>query len=91
MRRHDASSVLTMRRRRSVGRSFDGTGESRPRNSESESSVRQRDISYTSIVLWVETIRIPRAEGCGPPGGADVCNRGYHFNMLSMNLEIREQ
>jgi len=31
------------------------------------------DVSCTSTVLCVQTIRTPRAElGCGPPGGADV-------------------
>jgi len=42
---------------------------------------------YTSVVPWVETIRIPRAEGCRPLGGANVCNSWYHFN-TSVNLEI---
>jgi len=48
------------------------------------------DVSYTSIVHWVETIRITHAEGRGRPGGANVRNHGYHFNM-SINLKIREQ
>jgi len=38
-------------------------------------------------VLWVETIRIRRAEGCGPPDAANVRNDGYHFN-TSMNLKL---
>ena len=41
-------------------------------------------------VLWVETIRIDRAEGCGPPDAANARNDGHHFHM-SMNLEIRQQ
>ena len=36
-----------------------------------------------AIVLSVETIRIPRVRGCGPPGAAVACT--------SMNLEIRQQ
>jgi len=36
------------------------------------------DVSYTSIVLWVETIR---AEGCRPPGGANAYNDRHQFNM----------
>jgi len=30
------------------------------------------DDSYTSIVLCVETLRAPRAEGCGPLGAANI-------------------
>ena len=30
----------------------------------------QWEVSHTSIVPRVETIRTSRAEGCGPPGGA---------------------
>jgi len=37
----------------------------------------------------VETICKFRAEGCGRPGGATVCNDVYHFN-ISMNWEIRQ-
>jgi len=32
------------------------------------------DVSYTSTVLWVETIRTARAEGGGPLGGANVAS-----------------
>ena len=32
---------------------------------------RYWDVSSNSAVLWVETIRRPRAEGCGPPDGAN--------------------
>jgi len=35
------------------------------------------DVSYRSVV-WVETIRIPRAEGCGRPDGANVRSDGCH-------------
>ena len=38
------------------------------------------DVSCTSIVLCVETIRVSRAEGYGLPGGTIVCNEGYHVN-----------
>jgi len=31
---------------------------------------RYWDVSYISVVLWVETIRTPRAEWCGPLGAA---------------------
>jgi len=41
-------------------------------------------------LLWVETIRIRRADGCGPPDRANACNDGYHFDM-SMNFKIRPQ
>jgi len=34
---------------------------------------RSWDVSYTPVVLWVETIR---AEGYRPPGGANVCDDG---------------
>jgi len=30
------------------------------------------DVSYTSIVLWVETFRTRPAEGCGALGGANI-------------------
>ena len=40
---------------------------------------RQWDVSYTSIVPRVQTIRIPRVEGSEPPGGANACNGWYHF------------
>ena len=33
------------------------------------------DVSYIFIVLSVETIRTLRAEGCGPPGGANLASR----------------
>jgi len=33
----------------------------------------------SSVVPWVETIRERRAEGCGLPGGAEVCNDWYRF------------
>jgi len=38
------------------------------------------DVSYTCIVSGVEAIRIPRVEGCGPIGGADVCIDGFYIN-----------
>jgi len=38
------------------------------------------DVSYSSIVPWVETIRIQHAEGCSPPDGANACSDGYHSN-----------
>jgi len=45
-----------------------------------QSSRRYWDVSCTSIVLWVETIRVPRAEGRGPPGGTTVkCNDWYRL------------
>jgi len=28
----------------------------------------RRDVSYTPAVLWIETIRILRAQECEPPG-----------------------
>jgi len=52
--------------------------------------VVNRPGSATFPVSWVETIRVPRAEGRGPPGGADECNVNYHFN-VSINWEIRQQ
>jgi len=36
----------------------------------------QSDVSDTPIVLCVESIRMPRADGCGPPGAADARNDG---------------
>ena len=33
---------------------------------------RQWDVSYTSIVPWVETIRILRVEGRGTPDAANI-------------------
>ena len=45
--------------------------------------IRQWDVSYISVVLRVETTRIPRAELLHAS-----CNDGYHFNM-SMNLEAK--
>ena len=42
---------------------------------------------YTSIVLWLETIRIPRA---GRRTELMYGTTGCHFNM-SMNFEIRQQ
>lgn len=45
------------------------------------SAVHQHwDVSCTSIVLCVETIRVSHAEGYGLPGGTIVCNEGYHVN-----------
>jgi len=43
---------------------------------------RQWDVSYICNILWVETIRIPRAEECRPPGGAN--NRQWR----SQDLEV---
>ena len=41
------------------------------------------DVSYTSIVLWFEMIRIARVEGCAPPAESrGLCNDGYHYNSL---------
>jgi len=38
---------------------------------------------YSSIVACrVETIRIPRAEGCERPGGANVRDDGYHLLVM---------
>ena len=48
------------------------------------------DVSYPTILLGVETIRIPRAEECGPPGEANACNDKYHLNM-SRNLVTRRR
>ena len=54
------------------------------------------DVSCTSAVLSVETIRTARREeGCGPLGGAAnvaslLGDELYHFDM-SMNLYIRQQ
>ena len=44
-----------------------------------------QDVSYISVVLWAETTRIPRAEGCGPQGGANARND------MSLNSEIKPQ
>ena len=41
-------------------------------NNNNKPSSWQWDDSHTSIVLSVETFRIPRAEGCGPLGGANI-------------------
>ena len=46
------------------------------------SSARYSDASNASIVLWVETSRIPCAQGCGPPGGAAVCNSASEVTTL---------
>jgi len=35
-------------------------------------SLTPSHVSCTYIVLRVETIRVSRAEGCGPPGAANV-------------------
>ena len=43
-------------------------------------SARHWDVSYSSTVLWTETICIPRAQRCWAPGGATACNHGYRFN-----------
>ena len=43
---------------------------------------RQWDVSYICNILWAETIRIPRAEECRPPGGAN--NRQWR----SQDLEV---
>jgi len=51
---------------------------------------RQWDVSYTSVVPWVEKVCITCMEERGPPGGSNVCNDRYHSNM-SMNSEIRQQ
>ena len=40
----------------------------------------QWDVSYTSIVLWVETIPIRRKQGREPLGVINVHNDRYHFN-----------
>jgi len=53
--------------------------------------IRQWDVSYTSIVLWIGTIRKPCTQGCGPPDVADVCCGMRHFNIMLMKLEIRQQ
>ena len=42
-------------------------------------SRRWWDVSYTSTVRWVETIRVPRAEGCWPPDGASAGNVDNQF------------
>ena len=48
----------------------------------------KEDVSYASIVLWVETIRLPRAEGGGPLGGADVCNNaGADFSTSTISCK----
>jgi len=48
-------------------------------------------VSYTSIVLRVETIRVPRADGCGSPGQvARICSDMYHKSMM-MNVKIMQQ
>jgi len=59
-------------------------------NAKRPTTVGRRHISYASIVLWVETIRIPSAELRGPPGPANASNDGCSFN-TSMNLEIKQQ
>ena len=42
--------------------------------------------------FWVEKVRIPPAEGRGPPGGANASNDRYHFNIyMSINLETSRQ
>jgi len=41
---------------------------------------RAADVSHTYIVLWVETIRLLRAEGCGLPGEADAANDRNRFS-----------
>ena len=48
----------------------------------------QCDVSQVSMVLCIETMRIPRAERWGPPGGANACNDEHHF-YVSKNGEIR--
>jgi len=50
------------------------------------------DLSSSSFVSWLETIRI-RLTMCGgvrPPGGADVCNDGYHYDMLTYLGSLHE-
>jgi len=43
---------------------------------------RYSDGSHTSVVLWIETIRIISDEdGCGPPSAANASNDGYHFDL----------
>jgi len=41
----------------------------------------QWDVSYASIVLWVETIRLPLGMQCGPLGEDNLYNNEYHFNL----------
>jgi len=45
-------------------------------------AARYSDGSHTSVVLWIETIRIISDEdGCGPPSAANASNDGYHFDL----------
>jgi len=53
-------------------------------------SICQSDVSCTYIVLCVETIRLPRADWCGPLGGTNA-HITTGIILTSMNLEIRQQ
>ena len=58
-----------------------------------DASDRAVDVSYTSIVLWVEMIRILGAHGCGPLGGANaaLCRQTWKIGSseVSHNLTLR--
>jgi len=70
--------------RATVSPSHDATVWQRRHPRQQSQAPLQRRSGTFCIVLWVETIRVPRAECCGPPGGANICinmyNELYHFN-----------
>ena len=45
-----------------------------------------RTFIYTSVLLWVETIRKPRVEGCRPPGGANAGNDRTGLTLISTSI-----
>ena len=49
---------------------------------------RSWDVSYSSVVLRVETIRMPRAEGGGPLGGAIAATVGWRRGVVDSGVEI---
>ena len=47
-------------------------------------SASQWDVSCTRIVTRVETIRIPRVDGCKPLNAANVCKKVAHTRLTSV-------